>query len=134
MKTKPPICVMDATCALCSWGARMIHRFDKAGEIRICPIQTDRGKALLEANGLDSLDPDSWLFIADGQTYHNFDAVIRLGERCGGIGRVTSVLRMLPKRLRDPLYYFIARNRYRMFGRADMCALPDPAFRARLIE
>lgn len=134
MTQDPPICVMDATCALCSWGARMIHRFDKKGEIRICPIQTDRGKALLEANGLDTLDPDSWLFIADGQTSHNFDAVIRLGERCGGIGRITSVLRLLPKPMRNSLYYFIARNRYRMFGRGDMCSLPDPTFRARLIE
>lgn len=133
MTQGPPICVMDATCALCSWGARMIHRLDKSGAVRICPIQTARGRALLQANGLDALDPDSWLFIADGQVSHNFDAVIRLGERCGGLGRLTSVLRLLPKGTRNWLYYTIARNRYRMFGRADMCALPDPAFRARLI-
>ena len=44
------------------------------------------------------------------------------------------LLRLLPRRVRDRLYGMLARNRYRLFGRADMCAVPDPALRARLIE
>lgn len=134
MEHEQPIAVMDATCALCSFGARMIHRLDKSGDIRICPIQTDLGKELLAGQGLDTMDPDSWLFIENGQVHHNFDAVIRVGERCGGLGRILSVLRLMPKGTRNWLYYTIARNRYRMFGRGDMCALPDPAFRRRLIQ
>lgn len=134
MTSSHPIAVMDATCALCSFGARMIHRFDTSGDIRICPIQTERGKALLEKNDLDALDPDSWLFVEGDQVYHNFDAVIRVGVRCGGIGRILTVLRVIPRPVRNWLYYAIARNRYRFFGRGDMCALPDPAFQARLIS
>lgn len=134
MTSSHPIAVMDATCALCSFGARMIHRFDKSGDIRICPIQTERGKALLEKNDLDALDPDSWLFVEGDQVYHNFDAVIRVGVRCGGIGRILTVLKVIPRPVRNWLYYVIARNRYRFFGRGDMCALPDPTFQARLIS
>ncbi len=81
----------------------------------------------------DPLDPDSWLFIEEGTVWRDFDAVIRLGERAGGLGRLCSVLRLVPRPLRDWLYQRIARNRYAMFGRGDMCALPDPAFRARLL-
>lgn len=126
----PAIAVMDATCALCSWGARMIHRLDRTGEIKIAPIQSHAGAALMRDNGLDPLDPDSWLFIADGTVWRDFDAVIPLGERAGGLGRICSVLRLVPRPLRDWLYRRVARNRYAMFGRGDMCALPDQAFRA----
>ena len=133
MRDAPPVAVMDGTCALCSWGARMIHRLDRTGEIRIATIQGETGAALMRAHGLDPLDPDSWLFIENGTVWRDFDAVIRVGERSGGWGRACSVLRLIPRPLRDWLYARMARNRYAMFGRGDMCALPDPAFRARLL-
>lgn len=128
-----PIAVMDANCALCSWGARMIHRLDRSGTVRIAPIQSETGAALMRANGLDALDPESWLFIEGDTVWRDFDAVIRFGERAGGLGRLCGVLRLIPRRWRDWLYARVAQNRYAMFGRGDMCALPDPAFQARLI-
>lgn len=130
----PPVAVMDGACALCSWGARMIHRMDRSGDIRIATIQGETGAGLMRANGLDALDPDSWLFIEDGRVWRDFDAVIRVGERSGGWGRICSALRLIPRPVRDWLYARVARNRYAMFGRGDMCALPDPAFRARLLS
>lgn len=134
--TKPtdPIAVMDATCALCSWGARVIHWLDRSGEIKIAPIQSETGAALMRDNDLDPLDPDTWLFIEDGTVWRDFDALIRVGQRSGGLGLGLTMLKLLPRSLRDWLYQRIARNRYAMFGRGDMCALPDPAFRARLLS
>lgn len=133
MPQLPPIAVMDATCALCSFGARMVHKIDRSRDIRICPIQTEMGQGLLRDNGLDPNDPTTWLFIEDGQVWTDFEAMIRIGERSGGVGYILSVMRILPRPLRSRLYLWIARNRYRMFGRGDICALPDPALRARLI-
>ncbi len=133
MTDAQPIAVMDGTCALCSWGARMLHRLDRSGEIRIATIQGETGAQLMRAHGLDALDPDSWLFIEGDTVWRDFDAVIRVGERSGGWGKLCSILRIIPKRLRDWLYARVARNRYAMFGRGDMCALPDPAFRARFL-
>ncbi len=133
MQPQAPIAVMDGTCALCSFGARMIHRLDRSGDIRICPIQTEMGQQLLRDNDLDPHDPATWLFIEDGKVWRDFEAMIRVGERSGGFGRILSLLRLVPARLRGWLYLRIARNRYAMFGRGDICALPDPALRARLI-
>ena len=129
-----PVAVMDATCALCSWGARMIHRLDRSGEIRIAPIQSQTGAALMRQHDLDPRDPETWLFIEDGVVWRDFDALIRVGQRSGGLGHLLTVLRLLPSPLRNWLYRRIARNRYALFGRGDMCALPDPAFRARLMS
>jgi predicted DCC family thiol-disulfide oxidoreductase YuxK len=129
-----PVAVMDASCAICSWGARMIHRLDRAGTTRICPIQSPLGVALLAHYGLDPLDPSSWLFLDAGIAHQDFDAVLHAGRRFGGAARVTQALRIFPKPVRDWLYRRLALNRYRLFGRADLCALPDPAFQRRLLR
>jgi predicted DCC family thiol-disulfide oxidoreductase YuxK len=59
--------------------------------------------------------------------------MIRVGERCGGFGRLLSLLRLVPRSLRSRVYAWLARNRYRLFGRGDLCALPSPSLRARLM-
>jgi predicted DCC family thiol-disulfide oxidoreductase YuxK len=129
-----PVAVMDAACALCSWGARMIHRLDRSGSIRICPVQSPLGTALMRHYGLDPADPESWLFIDGGQAFADFDATVQAGRRMGGWAGLARALVALPKPVRDWLYRRLARNRYRLFGRADMCALPDPAFQKRLLR
>lgn len=128
-----PVAVMDGTCAICTVGARWLHRFDTSGEIRICPIQTDLGRRILAHYDVSPDDPETWIFIDGGQAYFDFDATIRIGERSGGWGRVLSVFRVFPQPVRDWLYRRLARNRYRLFGRADICAVPDARFRDRLI-
>lgn len=129
-----PLTVMDGECVLCSIGARLIARFDKTGEFRICRAQTRLGQSLLLHYGLSPDNPESWLYIVEGRAYSSLDAMIRAGSRIGGAGRLLQPLRLLPRALQDWLYRGLARNRYRLFGRTDMCSIPDPALRARLME
>jgi predicted DCC family thiol-disulfide oxidoreductase YuxK len=129
-----PVAVMDAQCAICSWGARMMHRLDRAGTTRICPIQSPLGAALLTHYGLDPKNPVSWLFLDAGIAHKDFEAVLHAGRRFGGLGYLTQVLRLIPRPVRDWLYLRLARNRYRLFGRADLCALPDPALQRRILR
>jgi predicted DCC family thiol-disulfide oxidoreductase YuxK len=56
--TSYPIAVMDGTCALCAFGARLVHRLDRSGTIRIAPIQGYTGRKLMQAHGLDALIRD----------------------------------------------------------------------------
>ncbi len=128
-----PLAVMDGECALCAFGARIIDRLDRAKEIRIATIETALGRALLEHYGLRATAPDSWLFIEDGVAHEGFDAMICVGRRTGGIGHGLRLLGVLPKPLRAGLYGWIARNRYRLFGRKRMCDLPSESLRARLV-
>ena len=128
-----PVTVMDGECVLCTVGARLIARFDRAREFRICPVRTPLGQALLTHYGLDPADPESWLYLIDGRAYTSIDAMIRAGARVGGWGRGLQTLRLLPRPAQDWLYRRIARNRYRILGRTDMCAIPDPGLRARLM-
>lgn len=129
-----PITVMDGNCALCSVGARLIARFDGRQQVRICRSQAPLGSALMRHYGFDPDDPDSWLLIENGRSLTSLDAMIRAGAIVGGPGWLLQPLRLLPRPVRDWIYRRIALNRYRLFGRTDMCSLPDPALKARLIE
>jgi predicted DCC family thiol-disulfide oxidoreductase YuxK len=127
-----PIAFMDGNCLLCASGARAISRFDRRREFRICPLQTPLGSAVAAHYGLVPGDPETWLYLVDGRAYSSMDAMIRIGQRLGGAGRAMAALRLLPRPAQDWIYRRIARNRYRL-GRTDICALPDPALRARLM-
>ncbi|MEM1314164.1 MAG: DUF393 domain-containing protein [Pseudomonadota bacterium] len=128
-----PVAVMDGGCALCTTGARWIARLDRSGEIAIAPASGSAGAALLRHYGLDPEDPDSWLYLENGRALGGLEAIAALGRRVGGAGRLLAALAWPPERLRDALYRRIARNRLRLFGRADICATPDPELRARLL-
>jgi predicted DCC family thiol-disulfide oxidoreductase YuxK len=129
-----PVTVMDGHCVLCTAGARLIARMDRRGEFRICRAQSALGRSLLEHYGLRADDPLSWLYIADGRAHTSLDAMIRAAARLGGAGHLLWPLRLLPRAFQDMLYRALARNRYRLFGRTDMCAVPDAALRSRLLE
>lgn len=128
-----PVTVMDAHCALCARGARWIARNDSKLEFRIVPVQSPLGAALLKHYGMDPGDPVSWLYLEDGMAYHSLDALIQVGQRLGGVWSLLSVLRIFPASIRGGLYRVVARNRYRLFGRADLCSVPDEQVRKRLL-
>lgn len=83
--------------------------------------------------GLDPADPISWLYLEDGRAYTSLDALVRVGRRLGRLWSCLSVLLILPRFLQDLLYRYVARNRYRFFGTADLCTLPDPEVKKRLL-
>lgn len=129
-----PVLFIDGNCALCSRWARIIARRDRTGLLKLCPVQTPLGRAVLAHFGLDPDDPASWLFLENGLGLGSMEGVSAAARHLGGWPRWLAPLLMLPPRLmRDWLYRRIARNRYAVFGKADLCALPDPVLRAKLI-
>ncbi|MEH6477757.1 MAG: DCC1-like thiol-disulfide oxidoreductase family protein [Sneathiella sp.] len=128
-----PFTVMDAQCSLCARGAKWIAHNDHQNVFRIIPLQSDLGKALMRHYGMDPTDPMSWLFIENGRGYTSMDAVIRVGDRLGGVWKVLNILRVIPKHGQDYFYGLIARNRYRFFGKTDLCNVSDVEIKKRLI-
>ena len=128
-----PVCVMDAHCALCARGAAWIARNDRLVEFKIVPLQTELGNALMIHYAMDPEDPTSWLYLEDGRAYASLDALMRVGRRLGRVWHALSIMRIVPSRLRDRLYVIVATNRYRWFGTADLCSMPDPEVQKRLV-
>lgn len=128
-----PILVFDGVCLLCSRWVRFILRHDRAGRYRFAAMQSETGRALLAAHGLDPDDPNSLLLCEAGHHWTDSDAILRVLVGFGGPWRAFASLRGLPRGLRDPAYRRLARNRYRWFGRSDACWLPAPEHAARFL-
>ena len=111
----------------------MRHASDHQDRIRIATADSPLGTALLRLYGLNPEDPESWLMIEGGRAFGSLDAMLRLSAGLHPLFRLATPLRWLPFAVQDWLYARLARNRYALFGRTDMCALPDPALRRKLV-
>lgn len=134
MKAESAVIVFDGVCALCSRWVRFLLRFDRKGRYRFAAMQGEQGRRLLEAHGLDPDDPLSFLLVEGGTAYTDTDAIVRVISGLGGVWRLAGVARWIPKALRDRGYRWLARNRYRWFGRHETCFLPTLEQRGRFLD
>lgn len=109
-------------------------RRDPDGVFRFAPMQTDAGARLLERHGLDPADVRTMLLVTGGRAYLRSEAALRIAGRLSGPWKALAALRILPRFLRDPVYDWVARNRFRWFGRRDQCLVPTPDERDRFLE
>jgi predicted DCC family thiol-disulfide oxidoreductase YuxK len=128
------IAVIDGECALCNRTAQLIDKYDRSGNIRIATSQGQFGSALMRKYGVNPTDPTSWLFVDNGVAHKEMEAVIRISQRLSGPVRILSLMRWCPAPLRNRLYRSVARNRYRLYGKADLCQTPSASLRARIID
>jgi len=131
-----PIVLFDGVCNLCAASVQFIIDRDPTGVFRFASLQSPEGQRLLTARGhaLPKADPESVLLIEGARVFERSDAALRIAKRLRGPVRLAAVLLALPHALRDPAYRFVAKRRYRWFGKADACRLPTPALRARFLD
>lgn len=119
------VLVFDGYCHLCSGWARFMARHPLDPPFRLVAMQSDEGRKLLAAQGIDPEDPSTFLVIDAGQVHRESDGAIHVVTVLGGAWRSFVFARVIPRRLRDALYRLLARNRYRWFGRRQVCYLPE---------
>ena len=137
-ETRGAVIVFDGVCVLCNGWVGFLLRQDRAGRYRFAAMQSDTGRALLAAYGLDPDDPASFLLVehdvgASPRISTDTAAIRRVLAGLGGAWRVAHVIALIPRPIRDAAYRWLARNRYRWFGRHDACALPAPEHRQRFL-
>jgi len=128
------IVVFDAMCVLCSANAQLILRHDRTGQFRLASIQSELGQKLYRRLGLDPHDPESLIVVRGEEVLRDSDAVIAIWDGLRGAWRLACAARMIPRPIRDPLYRWIARNRYRLFGKRETCWLPDQRYADRILR
>lgn len=128
-----PIILFDAECILCSANAQFVLSHDRSKRFRLASMQGEVGAALYRRFDIDPANPDSIIIVDGDRMLRDSDAVLAIYAGLGWPWKALSVFRLIPRFLRDPLYLFIARNRYRIFGKRDSCWLPAPEYRDRLL-
>lgn len=130
---KGPIIIFDAICVLCSFNAQFILKYDKAHYFRLASMQGAIGTALYQKFDMNPNDPDTLIIVNGARIITDSDAVIYIYGNLGWPWRIMAICKIIPKFIRDPIYRFIARNRYRIFGKRETCWMPAPADRDRIL-
>lgn len=131
--TDGPIIVFDAVCVLCCANAQFVLRHDRAGVFRFASMQGEVGAELYRSFGIDPQNPDTLIVVDSGQVLRDSDAVLAIYGGLGWPWRAALLFKLVPRRLRDPLYRWVARNRYRIFGRRESCWMPEPEHADRIL-
>lgn len=128
----------DGVCGLCNGLVGFLIPRDKRDRFRFAPIQASMAREILEGYGKDPTDLDTFYLVVDYDTHQRrllqkARAALFVLKELGGLWRGTALLRVLPARLLDSGYDFIARNRYRWFGRYETCLAPTPEIRSKFL-
>ena len=135
-----PVFLYDGVCGLCNRAVQFILHHDAKEIFRFAALQSDLAGKMLGRHGENAADLDSVYVVVDAgsdseRVLARSDAVVFVMQELGGIWRVAGFgVRGMPRRVRDWLYGLVARNRYRVFGRYDVCPVPDDRVRERFID
>jgi predicted DCC family thiol-disulfide oxidoreductase YuxK len=128
-----PIIVFDAMRVLCSANAAFVLRHDKIGRFRLASMQGEVGAALYRRFGIDPANPETLIVVEGDTALRNSDAVLAIWAGLDRPWNVLAMLRIVPRWLRDPVYRWIARHRYRLFGQRSACWIPTPEQAGRIL-
>ena len=117
------IILFDDECVLCNRFARWIIKNDKQRRFKFLALQSSSASTLLDKYGFDKNNFDSVILIDEDKLYTESDAALRLVKYLDGDKKYLYVLRIFPKFVRDFFYKIIARNRYKWFGKTDVCSV-----------
>lgn len=140
MSSEGPIILYDGVCGLCNRLVQFLLRHDKQGRLRFASLQSDFAAKVLQRHGIDPKDLDTLHVIENYEqpnerVLQRSDAILRAARELGGFWSASAAAaKVIPRSLRDVVYRFVARNRYRVFGKYDSCMLPDPNQRSRFLD
>jgi predicted DCC family thiol-disulfide oxidoreductase YuxK len=129
------IVFFDGVCGLCDKTVRFLLRHDRHDRLRFAPLQGETARRVLPPLGGRPEDLDTiYVVTADGRLLQRSRAVLFATVALGGAWVLLGALRIVPRPLADLVYRFVARVRYRVFGRFDTCSIPTPEERARFLD
>lgn len=133
METQPVI-LFDGVCNFCNGAVNFVIKRDKRSRIRFATMQSDAARELLAPYHWPVDDMKSFLFIENGKLYDRSTAALRVCRYLRGGWPLCYGLIIVPKFIRDGIYNWVARNRYKWFGQKDQCMVPTPDVRARFLN
>ena len=133
MNPKSAIILFDGVCNLCNGFVQFVIAHDAAGRFKFAALQSEAGQQLLKNLPAAAQNLDTVVLIENGRFYHRSTAALRILRHLSGAWPLLYLAIVLPVFLRDWIYNFVARNRYRWLGRRESCLMPTPALKARFL-
>jgi predicted DCC family thiol-disulfide oxidoreductase YuxK len=128
-----PVILFDGVCNFCNKTINFIIGQDKNKVFRFAPLQSDTARSLLEKHELPKEKMDSFILIDKDKAYKSSTAGLKLFNKLPWYWKWTQIFWIVPRFLRDGVYNFIAKNRYKWFGKKEKCMVPTPELRDRFL-
>ena len=120
------VVLIDGVCNLCIKSVRILHKLEPNMLLKFASQQSEMGEQLLKENGIEVNDLDTIFYLEDGKLYERSEAFIALSKHLKEPYRILGkISKVVPYFLRNAIYNLIAKNRYRIFGKQDVCYLPE---------
>ncbi|WP_339317074.1 thiol-disulfide oxidoreductase DCC family protein [Paenibacillus sp. FSL R10-2734] len=127
------IVLIDGVCHLCQGLIRFIIPRDPKAKFLFAPLQSEIAAKLMHEAGLPTGQLNTVVLLENGVCYTESAAVLRIARRLRFPWPVTYVFIVVPRPIRNALYRYVAKNRYRWFGRDEQCLLPTPEIKQRFL-
>jgi predicted DCC family thiol-disulfide oxidoreductase YuxK len=129
-----PVILFDGVCNFCDATVNFIIRQDKKNVFLFAALQSEPGKKLLEEYKIDWKANDSFVVIENGKAYQKSNAALKIYNKLPWYWKWTQVFWIVPRFIRDGVYNFIAKNRYKWFGKKDQCMIPAPGVKDKFLN
>ncbi|GIQ59623.1 thiol-disulfide oxidoreductase DCC family protein [Flavobacterium collinsii] len=128
------IILFDGVCNLCNGAVQFIIKHDKKDNFRFVALQSELGIEICQYIGVDQKKIDSIILYNPGVAYYlKSSAAIEIADNLGGIYSLLSVFKILPEKLRNYLYDYVAKNRYKWYGKKESCMIPTVELKAKFL-
>ncbi|MFP4620392.1 MAG: thiol-disulfide oxidoreductase DCC family protein [Bacteroidales bacterium] len=124
LSTYKPIVLFDGYCNLCSGSVVFVLKRERGDVFRFASLQSDFAERLLTDMGMEKDVSDSIVLVEGGKVYTQSTAALRISKRLRFFWPALYAFVVVPKFIRDPVYDWIARNRYKWFGKSSTCFVP----------
>ena len=125
--------LFDGVCNLCESSVQFVLLRDKQAHFQFASLQSNFANKILTQHGLKISNFDSIVLIENGKVYQRSDAALRIAKQLLGGWKFLYVFIIVPRFIRDAVYNFIAKNRYRWFGKKEECMLPKQEWKQRFL-
>lgn len=127
------IVLFDGICIFCISSINRIIKHDKKNKLKFATIQSETGKKLLLQYAINSSKTDSIIFIEDDKFFIKSTAILKITKHLDGIHSLAFSLIIIPAIVRDFIYDIFARNRYKWFGKKEVCMIPTEEIKSKFI-
>lgn len=128
------IVLFDGVCNLCQSSVQFLLKHDKKGKLKYASLQSKFGKELLQKYKIDTNKVDSIVFVSNGKAFIESSAALKIAGFLNFPLNALQVFWIVPKFIRDRIYKWVARNRYKWFGKEETCMLPTEDISARFLD
>lgn len=125
--------LFDGICTLCNRSVDFLIKRDNREEFYFSSLQSDIGQYVLNKSEMDSKELNSLLIVRNGRVYKSSRGVLEIVVRMRRLWPLLYIFIIVPFFLRDPIYNYVARNRYKWYGKRDTCRIATQAEKNRFL-